>query len=110
VTRSRASFGSTEKPSDGASTIAKKAPPYAISTGIEPSPSTSSLAPRCVTKHGTFVNWTRSTLPSRQRASIGTGPAGVSRVSVVTGSRIGSMPVSSRTVTVQIVFDPDIGG
>jgi hypothetical protein len=34
----------------------------------------------------------------------------VSSVSVVTGSRIGSMPVSRRTVTVQIVFDPDIGG
>jgi len=31
-------------------------------------------------------------------------------VSDVTGSRIGSMPVSSRTVTVQMVFDPDIGG
>src|SRR5438132_2886999 len=110
VTRSRASFGSTETPSDGASTIAKKAHPYATSTGIVPRPSTSSFAPRCVTKHGTLVNRTRSTFPSRQRASTGTGPAGVSRVSVVTGSRIGSMPVSRSTVTVQIVFDPDIGG
>jgi hypothetical protein len=34
----------------------------------------------------------------------------VSRVREVTGSRIGSMPVSRRTVTVQMVFDPDIGG
>ena len=68
------------------------------------------MAPRCVTKHGTLVNCTRSTLPSRQRASTGTGPAGVSSVSVVTGSRIGSMPVSSRTVTVQMVLEPDIGG
>jgi hypothetical protein len=67
-------------------------------------------APRCVTKHGTFVNCTRSTLPPRQRASTGTGPAGVSSVRDVTGSRIGSMPVSRRTVTVQMVFDPDIGG
>jgi hypothetical protein len=57
-----------------------------------------------------LVNCTRSTLPSRQRASTGTGPAGVSRVSVVTGSRIGNIPVSSRTVTVQMVLEPDIGG
>jgi hypothetical protein len=49
-------------------------------------------------------------LPSRQRASTGTGPAGVSSVSRVTGSRIGSIPVSSSTVTVQMVFEPDIGG
>jgi hypothetical protein len=34
----------------------------------------------------------------------------VSRFSTVTGSTIGSMPVSSSTVVVQIVLEPDIGG
>ena len=37
-------------------------------------------------------------------------PAGDSRVSSVTGSRIGSMPVSSSTVTTHIVFVPDMPG
>ena len=37
-------------------------------------------------------------------------PAGASRASSVTGSRIGSIPVSSRTVTTHIVFVPDIPG
>ena len=37
-------------------------------------------------------------------------PAGASRVSSVTGSVIGSMPVSSSTVTTHIVFVPDIPG
>ena len=37
-------------------------------------------------------------------------PAGASRVSRVSGSRIGRMPVSRIAVTVQIVLEPDIGG
>ena len=37
-------------------------------------------------------------------------PAGASRVSSVTGSVIGTMPVSRRTVATQIVFVPDIPG
>ena len=37
-------------------------------------------------------------------------PAGASSVSSVTGSVIGSIPVSSRTVTTHIVFVPDIPG
>ena len=37
-------------------------------------------------------------------------PAGASSVSSVTGSLIGSIPVSSRTVTTQIVFVPDMPG
>ncbi len=37
-------------------------------------------------------------------------PAGDSRVSSVTGSVIGSMPVSSSTVATQIVFVPDMPG
>ena len=37
-------------------------------------------------------------------------PAGVSTRSFVIGSCIGTMPVSSTTVTVQIRLEPDIGG
>jgi hypothetical protein len=77
---------------------------------IVPNPSTPTRAPRWVAKHGTLVSSTRSTLPARQRACTGTRPAGVSTVSVVTGSRIGSMPVSRSTVTVQMVLEPDMGG
>ena len=49
-------------------------------------------------------------MPSRQRARAVTGPAGVSRRTTVSGSSIGTMPVSSSTVTVQMEFEPDIGG
>jgi hypothetical protein len=37
-------------------------------------------------------------------------PAGASSVSSVTGSNIGSIPVSRRTVTTHIVLVPDIPG
>ena len=37
-------------------------------------------------------------------------PAGVSRVSSVTGSTAATMPVSMSAVTVQMVFVPDMGG
>ena len=37
-------------------------------------------------------------------------PAGASRASSVTGSVIGSIPVSSSVVTTQIVLVPDIPG
>ena len=37
-------------------------------------------------------------------------PPGASRTRVVSGSVIGMMPVSNRTVATQIQFDPDIGG
>ena len=50
------------------------------------------------------------TLPSRHSARTRIRPAGASSVSSVTGSRIGSMPVSSSTVVTQIVLVPDIGG
>ena len=50
--------------------------------------------------------------PCRQRIGAVTRirPAGDSRVSSVTGSVIGRIPVSSRTVTTHIVFVPDIPG
>ena len=48
-------------------------------------------------------------MPSAQRATTFTGPAGVSTVNSVTGDFIGTIPVSSATVTVQIKLEPDIG-
>ena len=53
---------------------------------------------------------TDSHFPSRQAARASTTPAGASSRSVVSGSRISTMPVSSRTVATQIVFEPDIAG
>ena len=53
---------------------------------------------------------TAVTLPSWHAALTRISPAGASSVSSVTGSVIGSIPVSSRTVTTHIVFVPDIPG
>ena len=39
-----------------------------------------------------------------------TGPAGMSRRNLVSGSTIGMTPVSSNTVAMHIVLEPDIGG
>ena len=75
-----------------------------------PRPSTSSGASSRSAKHGTFVNSTDSQRPSRQVARTSTTPPGASSRTIVSGSCIGSMPVSSSTVTTQIVFEPDIGG
>ena len=63
-----------------------------------------------VAKAGTFRNVTAVTLPSRHSALTRMRPAGASSVSSVTGSIIGSIPVSSRTVATHIVFVPDIPG
>jgi hypothetical protein len=57
-----------------------------------------------------LVSSTLSTLPSRHAARISTTPAGASSRSTVSGSSIGTRPVSSSTVATQIVFEPDIGG
>ena len=97
-------------------------------------PSTTSGASSCTTNDGTLVNCTRSHLASRQvaagqvqgrdgdRPTAVTSPAGVSSTTVVLGSTMGTMPVSSSTVTlhcqcvppavayVQMQFDPDIDG
>src|SRR3546814_17723269 len=67
------------------------------------------MASRCIRKAGTLRKDTRRHLPSAHSAATRTRPAGVSTQSRVTGSIIGTMPVSSATVTVQIRFDPDIG-
>ena len=73
-------------------------------------PSTSSGASRRSAKQGTFVNSTLAQRPSRHAARTSTTPPGASSRSTVSGSVIGTMPVSSSTVAVQIVFEPDIGG
>ena len=68
------------------------------------------MAPIWVANAGTLRNVTPVTLPSRQAALTRMSPAGDSRVSSVTGSVIGSRPVSRSTVTTHIVFVPDIPG
>ena len=50
------------------------------------------------------------TRPAAQSARTRIRPAGASSTSSVTGSRIGSIPVSSSTVTTQIVLLPDMAG
>ena len=64
----------------------------------------------CVANAGTFRKVTPVTLPSRHSAVTRMSPAGASSASSVTGSCIGSIPVSSSTVTTHIVFVPDIPG
>ena len=56
------------------------------------------------------MNSTLSQRPSRQAARASTTPPGASSRTTVSGSVIASMPVSSRTVVVQIVFEPDMAG
>ena len=58
------------------------------------------------TKLGTPSSVTRSQRPSRQVATVRTSPAAVSRTTTVSGSVIGTAPVSSSAVTTQIVFEP----
>ncbi len=58
----------------------------------------------------TLRNVTRVTFPPAQSARTRMSPAGDSSVSSVTGSIMGSIPVSSSTVTTHIVLVPDIPG
>ena len=53
---------------------------------------------------------TETHLPFSQRARMSTLPPGMSREKRVSGSLIATMPVSSRTVEMQIELEPDIGG
>ena len=85
-------------------------PPYATSTVTVPSWGTSTGASRWVANAGTLRNVTPVTLPPAQVARMRMRPAGASSVISVTGSVIGSMPVSSSTVATQIVFVPDMPG
>jgi hypothetical protein len=109
-TRSRPSSGVIANPSGRASAIAYHMPPYATSTVTVPISGTSTGTSRCAAKAGTLRNVTPVTLPSATSARTPMRPAGVSSVSSVTGSTAGRIPVSSSTVTVQIVLLPDIGG
>src|SRR5919108_103425 len=84
-------------------------PPYATSTVIDPMPAISRTASSLSTKQGTLPNSTDRHLPSRHVATALTGPAGVSTITSVVGSLIGTMPVSSATVMVQMKLEPDIG-
>ena len=85
-------------------------PPHATSTGTVPSVGTSIGASRWAANAGTLRKVTPSTLPSRHSARTRMSPAGASRTISVTGSTIGSIPVSRSTVATQIVFVPDIPG
>ena len=71
---------------------------------------TSTGASRWVANAGTFRKVTPWTLPSAHAAVTRISPAGDSRVSSVVGSVIGRIPVSRRTVTTHIVFEPDMPG
>ena len=75
-----------------------------------PKPSTSSAASSLSANEATLRTAMRSALPSRQVAVISTIPPGASRVSRVSGSCIGTRPVSKSTVATQIELEPDIGG
>ena len=56
------------------------------------------------------MNSTLSHRPSRHAARASTTPPGASSRTTVSGSVISTMPVSSSTVVVQIVFEPDMAG
>ena len=75
-----------------------------------PSCGTSTGVSRWVAKAGTLRNVTPVTLPPAHVARIRISPAGASSAISVTGSVIGSMPVSSSTVATQIVLVPDMPG
>ena len=107
---SAAADGSTRRPRSAASTRTKLSPPNAVSTRISPTPGTSSRASRWSTNEGRFRTSIRSALPSRQRAVTSTRPPGASITNRVTGSIIGTRPVSSSTVATHIELLPDIGG
>ena len=61
-----------------------------------------------VVNEGTFVKSTRLARPFSQWARRSIAPAGGSSRSSVSGSRIGTTPVSSSTVATPITFVPDI--
>ncbi|MNC37964.1 hypothetical protein D3C75_865490 [compost metagenome] len=64
----------------------------------------------CAANAGTFWKVTALTLPPSHRALMRISPAGASSTSSVSGSCIGSMPISSSTVTTEMVLPPDITG
>ncbi len=75
---------------------------------IRPQCSVSSATSSSCTKDGTMVSFTRSHRPSRQVAVALTRPAAVSSITIVSGSCISTMPLSSNAVVTQIEFDPEL--
>ena len=64
---------------------------------------------RATANDGTFLRVTALAAPPSTATSATTGPAGVSRRIVVTGSTTSTMPVSTSTVATPIVPCPHIG-
>ena len=85
-------------------------PPQPTSTVTLPSVGTSITASRWAAKAGTFVKVTCVTFPFRQSARMPMSPAGASSWNSVTGSCMGIMPVSRRTVATAMVFPPLMTG
>ncbi len=85
-------------------------PPQATSTVTDPRCGTSIVLATCTAKAGTLRKVTLVTLPFEHSARTPTRPAGASSTRSVTGSRIGTMPVSSSAVATQIVLLPDMAG
>lgn len=90
-------------------------PPEATSTVTVPTLGTSIGTSRWKAKAATFWSVTRvtllfATLLFATSAWIRMRPPGASSPNSVTGSCIGIVPVSSRTVATHIVLLPDIGG
>ena len=81
-----------------------------MSTLSSPTPGTSRRSFSKTMKAGWLVKVIRSHSPSRQWASMPTMPPGASRLKWVTGSVIGTFPISSITVAVQMQLVPDIAG
>mmetsp|Transcript_23495 Transcript_23495/g.80247 ORF Transcript_23495/g.80247 Transcript_23495/m.80247 type:complete len:320 (+) Transcript_23495:34-993(+) len=102
--------GSSARPSCRASTTAYHMPPNATSTSTSPTFGTLTTAPRSATKAGALTNDTDSHLHPRHCAVHCTFPPGAWRVHFVTGSTMGSRPVSSSAVTTQMRLWPDIRG
>src|SRR5690242_2926697 len=73
-------------------------------------PATSITASSLSAKEGTLRTLIRSALPLRHVAVTSTIPPGGSSTSFVSGSCIGTMPVSSSTVATQMALEPDMGG
>ena len=83
-------------------------PPKAMSALMRPQRSVSIVLSSSSTNAATLSRLTDTQRPSSQRARATTRPAGVSRRTMVSGSRIGTRPVSSRAVTTHMQLLPDM--
>lgn len=83
-------------------------PPQEMSTTTLPRPGTSTSASSSSRNDGGMSRVTRSHFPFEHLATALTRPAAVSIVTTVLGSFISIMPVSRRTVTRQMLLEPDM--